>query len=430
MVERVRNWAGNVEFTPSGVAQPRSVDELQQVVADAAAQGRRVRAIGAAHSFNEIVATDGVSVATDRLDRVVDVDLDAMTVTVEPGIRHADLGPFLHGKGLAIHNLGSLPHLTVGGAIATATHGSGDGNQNLAGAVASIDVVDARGEIAHIDRQTDDGAAAVVGLGGFGVVARVTLHVEPTFDISQDVLVDLPFETGVGHLDELLASAYSVSLFTDWRADVFHQVWRKQRARGGVLRGRSAAESTFGASPATAPVHPVPGMSPAACTEQLGRPGPWHLRLPHFRADAVPSVGAELQSEYFVDRADGAAALRAVRSLRERLAGLVLVTEVRSVAADEFWLSPANGRDSVAIHFTWSPDQSRVHEVLTTLEAALVAFDPRPHWGKLSTVPSVELRARYPRFDDAVAARRRFDPDGVFRNDFLDRAFATSPFGG
>ena len=229
MVERVRNWAGNVEFTPSGVARPGSVDELQEVVADAAADGRRVRAIGAAHSFSEIVATDGVSIATGQLDRVVGVDLDAMTVTVEAGIRHADLGPFLYGEGLAIHNLGSLPHLTVSGAIATATHGSGDRNQNLAGAVASIDVVDARGEIARIDRHTDDGAAAVVGLGGFGVVARVTLHVEPTFDIAQDVLVDLPFESGADHLDELLASAYSVSLFTDWRADVFHQVWRKRR---------------------------------------------------------------------------------------------------------------------------------------------------------------------------------------------------------
>ncbi len=431
MVERVRNWAGNVEFTPSGVARPGSVDELQQVVADAAAEGRRVRAIGAAHSFSEIVETDGVSIATGQLDRVVGVDLDAMTVTVEAGIRHADLGPFLHGEGLAIHNLGSLPHLTVSGAIATATHGSGDLNQNLAGAVASIDLVDARGEIAHIDRHTDDGAAAVVGLGCFGVVARVTLHVEPTFDIAQDVLVDLPFESGVDHLDELLASAYSVSLFTDWRSDVFHQVWRKRRWRpDGSVHGQDSQASTFGASAATATVHPVPGMSPAACTEQLGRPGPWHLRLPHFRADSVPSVGAELQSEYFVDRADAAAALRAVRSLRDRLADLVLVTEVRSVAADEFWLSPAYGRDSVGIHFTWNPDEPRVRELLSALEAALAPFDARPHWAKLSTVPSVELRARYPRFDDAVAARRRFDPDGVFRNDFLDRALAASPFGG
>ncbi len=427
---RVTNWAGNVDFTPSAVTRPGSVEELQQDVADAVAAGRRVRAMGAAHSFSEIGATDGVLIATDRLDDVVGIDLDAMTVTVEPGLPYARLGPFLHGEELAVHNLGSLPHLTVAGAVVTATHGSGDRNQNLAGAVESIEVVGTDGEIVRIDRHTDSGAAAIVGLGGFGVVARVTLRVEPTFDISQEVLVDLPFESGVTHLDELLASAYSVSLFTDWRTDVFHQVWRKHRVRaGGPLRGQAQKGATFGASAATTRVHPVPGMSADACTEQLGRPGPWHLRLPHFRAGAVPSVGAELQSEYFVDRADGAAALRAVRSLRGHLVDLVLVTEVRSVAADEFWLSPAYGRDSLAIHFTWHPDQPRVLDVLPALEAALAPFGARPHWAKLASVSSHDLRARYPRFDEAVATRRRFDPEGVFRNDFLDRAFAAAPSG-
>jgi xylitol oxidase len=418
MNSQERNWAGNVGFSPAVVARPRSVAELQEVVATAAARGSRIRAVGARHSFSSIGATEGSLVVMDDLGGVVGVDPDRSTVTVEAGIRYTDLAPILQAEGLALHNLASLPHLSIAGAIGTATHGSGDGNQNLAGAVVSIDVVDAAGEIVRIERGTDDGSAAIVGLGGFGVVAMVTLRVEPTFDVAQEVLVGLPVEVGIGHLDEILGSAYSVSLFTDWRDDTFHQVWRKHR----VDTGADGLAERFGASIADLTMHPVPGMDAAACTPQLGRPGPWHERLPHFRSDAVPSVGAELQSEYFVDRADGAAAVEAVWALRDRLAGLVLVTELRSVAADEFWLSPAYGRDSLAIHFTWRPDLAAVTPAVEAIESALAPFAARPHWAKIAGISPDELRARFPRLDEAAARRHRFDPDGVFLNEFLHRA--------
>jgi xylitol oxidase len=411
-----RNWAGNNEFSPVSIERPRSVEQLCALVASSTAAGTPVRAVGARHSFSAIGSTEGMLVETDGLTAIVDVDDERRTVTVEAGIRYAQLAPTLHEHGFALRNLGSLPHLSVAGAVATATHGSGDGNQSLAGAVSSIDVVDPSGQIRRIDRGTDDGSAAIVGLGGFGVVARITLDVVPTFDVVQDVLVDLPFDAGLAQLDEILASAYSVSLFTDWSSDVFHQVWRKHRT-DALFDVRS---KRFGAVPARVPMHPVPGMDATACTEQLGRPGPWHTRLPHFRPDAVPSAGAELQSEYFVDRSDGVAAVDALRSLREQLAGLVLVTELRSVAADDFWLSPAFGRDSLGIHFTWRPDVGRVLAAVRQVEKVLAPFDTRPHWAKVSSTSAADLRARFPRLVDAAQRRRRLDPDGVFLNRFLE----------
>ena len=413
-----RNWAGNVTFTPQTVVTPTTVDQLRHDVATAAAAGRRVRAAGARHSFSPIGVTDGTLVVMDELSAIVGIDGEAGTVTVEAGVRYADLAPVLHDAGLALHNLASLPHLSVGGAVATSTHGSGVGNQSLAGAVVAIELVTASGDLERIERGTDIGAAAIAGLGAFGVVARVSLRVEPTFDVAQDVSVDLPFDAGVEHLDEIMESAYSVSLFTDWRHGVFGQIWQKRRSDT-----TDTDISRFGAAPALVPLHPVVGMAASACTEQGGRPGPWHRRLPHFRPDAVPSVGAELQSEYFVARADGRDALRAVHELRHLLVDLVLVTEVRSVAADDFWLSPAQGRDSTAIHFTWRPDGPRLREVLPALEEALAPFDARPHWAKVTAMSNDDVRPRFPRFADAARLRAERDPGGLFLNDHLARLF-------
>ncbi len=254
-----RNWAGNVTFTPQAVVTPTTVDQLQHDVATATEAGRRVRAAGARHSFSPIGSTDGTLVVMDGLSAIVDVDREAGSVTVEAGIRYADLAPALHDEGLALHNLASLPHLSVGGAVATSTHGSGIGNQSLAGAVTAIDVVTPSGDIERIERGTDLGAAAIAGLGVFGVVARVSLRVEPTFDVAQDVFVDLPFDAGVEHLDEIIGSAYSVSLFTNWRSDVFDQVWQKRRISEAVDRPKPDLRR-LGAVDALAPVHPVVGM--------------------------------------------------------------------------------------------------------------------------------------------------------------------------
>lgn len=422
-----RNWAGNVTFGAAHLARPRTIAELQQVVVDAVSRGERVHALGARHSFSDVADTGGTLIAMDALDRVIDVivdaDRNAVSVIVEGGIRYDRLTSYLDHRGLALHNLPSLPHVSVAGAVATGTHGSGDRNRSLADAVECIELVAPDGALVPVIRGGTDAAAAWVGLGAFGVAARLTLRVEPAFEIAQRVHLDLPFEIGVSRVDEILSSAYSVSMFTDWTADRFHQIWRKHRHDESPPGDE---EPLFGSALATTPVHPVPGMPSDACTEQLGRLGPWNERLPHFRATATPSAGAELQSEFFVGSADAPSALLAVRDLTDVLQPLVLVTEVRSIAGDEFWLSPAYERDSVAIHFTWRPAEAEVRAVLPMLEAALAPFAPRPHWGKLTTMPGAAIRRCYPRLDDVRRHRDRFDPTGVFRNRFLDDLLGTT----
>jgi xylitol oxidase len=413
------NWAGNVTFRPEDHRRPATVEALQAVVAQSAANGKRIRALGAAHSFNRIADVAGVLVSTDDLCRVVALDETARTVTVEGGIRYAALTAYLHDNGWALGNLPSLPHVSVAGAVTTGTHGSGDDNHVLAAAVASLDLVTASGDVLHLDREDAEFAAALVGLGCFGVVARATLTVEPTYDVRQWVSVDVPFDRCLENLDEILASAYSVSLFTDWNGEAFHQIWRKQR-----VQDADRAVAGLELAPAEHNVHPIRGMSADACTAQLGEAGPWHQRLCHFRADSVPSAGAELQSEYFVARSDAPAALRALGELSDMLAPLVLASEVRSVAADRLWLSPAYERASVAIHFTWRPLPSEVATALPLVEDALAPFAPRPHWAKLTALDGARVRACYPRFADWTAVRDRLDPAGVFRNRYLEQLLA------
>lgn len=396
-----RNWAGNVEFRASRLSRPQSVDELQHLVVAANAAGRPVKALGTRHSFSPVADTVGELVSTVDLDRLVSIDRDEMTVTVEAGIRYGPLGAALHDNGLALANLPSLPHITVGGAIATGTHGSGITNQCLSAAVAAIEYVGVTGELDRWDRGTSGFDGAVIALGELGVAARLTLDVEPTFDVAQVVYLDLPIETGLAHLDEIMGSAYSVSLFTDWQHGVFHQVWVKHRSSD-----RSAIERTgdwFGLTSAARSVHMVEALSAESCTAQLGEPGPWHERLPHFRLAFTPSVGEELQAEYFVDRAHSGDALRRIHALADELAPVLLVSEIRSVARDELWLSGAYGHDSLAIHFTFVNDQSAVMAALERIESVLADLEPRPHWGKLTAMAREVVRARFARYDEFAA---------------------------
>lgn len=394
----VTNWAGNVVFDTATLHEPRSVDELQAVVAAAARDGRAVRAAGSRHSFSGVAhpGAGGVVVSMSALDRVVAIDRDALTVTVEGGIRYGELAAALQAEGLALHNLPSLPHITVAGAVATATHGSGDGNGNLATAVRALDLVTPAGDLLHLDADDHRLAGAVVSVGRLGVVARLTLAVEPTFDVAQTLFVDVPFDACVEALDEVMGSAYSVSLFTDYQRDVIDQVWCK--VRSGV--DRPARTSLFGAARATGPLHPVRGVSAESCTEQLGVAGPWSDRLTHFRMEFEPSSGDELQSEYFVARGDGAEALRAVAALRDVLAPVIKVGEVRTMTGDDLWLSMAYGRPTLALHFTWVNDEPLVMSVLPTLEAALAPFAARPHWGKLTAMSPDHVATLYPRWPD------------------------------
>ncbi|MBB4933078.1 xylitol oxidase [Lipingzhangella halophila] len=409
------NWAGNITFRAAELHRPATVAELQKLVAASGA----IRAVGTRHSFNDIADSPGAQVSLDALDQPVEVDTGAGTVTVGAGARYAQLSAALDAAGVALHNLGSLPHISVAGACATGTHGSGDGNGSLATAVRAIDLVTADGELVtlHRDRDGDRFAGAVVGLGALGIVVRLTLDVIPTFDVRQWVFDGLSWTALTDHLDAVFAAGDSVSVFTRWHADQAGRVWVKRRAD----THQPDAGELFGARPAEGPRHPVPGMPAEYCTEQDGVAGRWHDRLPHFRAEFLPSSGAELQTEYLVPRDRAADALAALARLRERIAPILQVCELRTVARDALWLSPAYQRDVLGIHFTWVDDEAAVRPVLRGIEAALAPFAPRPHWGKLFSIAPEQVRAAYPRFADFAALAGEFDPHGKFRNAFLDR---------
>jgi len=417
MVEERRNWAGNQDYGAARFHHPATVTEVQALVAGAST----VRAVGARHSFTGVAATSGDLLTLDRLDRVLAIDPARRTVTVEAGIRYGQLGPQLHAAGFALHNTASLPHITVGGACATATHGSGVGNGNLATAVAALELVTADGELVTLSRERDGDSflGAIVGLGGLGVVTTLTLDLVPTFAVAQMVYENLPLATLVADFAAIMGGGYSVSLFTDWRIDRVKQVWVKRRVAEGAAP--ASGDDYFGATSADGPRHLAGHPATESCTQQLGVPGPWHERLPHFRPDGLPVIGAELQSEYFVPRQHAPAVALALAVLGERLAPVMQSAEVRSIAADDLWLSPCYQRDSVAFHFTWHPDLPAVAAVLPLIEAQLDPFDARPHWGKLFAATPERLRELYPRLPDFGALQRRLDPAGKFRNAFLDR---------
>jgi xylitol oxidase len=417
MITVVKNWAGNLEYGAQQFHEPPSLEELQEIVRTSSS----VRALGSRHSFNDVADTTGDLVSLARMPRTIEIDRDAMTVTVDGGIRYGELCQRLDAEGFALHNLASLPHISVAGACATGTHGSGDRNGSLATAVVAMNVVRADGEMLSITG--DDVAGAAVSLGALGVITALTLRIEPAYRVRQDVFEDLAIDAFADHFDALTASADSISFFTEWRGPAIDQVWLKRRV--GEDRSADPPTDLFGAAPATEDRHPIRGAA-EACTPQLGLVGAWHERLPHFRMDHTPSNGDELQSEYLLSRDHAVDALLALGAIRETIRPLIQVAEIRTIAADDLWVSMAHGRESVAFHFTWKADGQAVRRLLPEIEAALRPFEPRPHWGKVFTMPPTEVRSRYPRLPDFVELVRRHDPDGKFSNAFLDRfVFAT-----
>ncbi|WP_284645791.1 FAD-binding protein [Paenibacillus silviterrae] len=411
------NWAGNYRYSTSKMHVPEHVEELQEVVA----RSRHIKVLGTRHSFNGIADSTGSFVSLQKLNRVITLDRVHHRVTVEAGIRYGELCRYLHDNGYALHNLASLPHITVAGACATATHGSGDRNGNLATAVHSLEMVNADGETVMFSRDLEDRgiAGAAVNLGGLGVVTKMTFDVLPAFDMLQFVYENLPLAQLKENFHEIFSSAYSVSLFTDWKKPIFNQVWQKRKM--GEPNSSSAEPEFFGATLAADHRHPVPGCTAENCTEQLGIPGPWHERMPHFRMDFTPSAGEELQSEYFVSRRDAYQALCEIDRIRDSISPLLYVSEVRTIAQDNLWMSPCYEQDSVGIHFTWKPNWEAVRQVLPLLEKQLAPFDARPHWGKLFTMPAERLQSLYSKLPAFQQLIRQCDPHGKFRNDYLSK---------
>jgi alditol oxidase len=405
------NWAGNLAYRAARLHRPAGIDELRELLA----RSERAKVLGSRHCFNDIADTPAYLISLDRLPD--DVSFDGGTVWVPGGMRYSDLVIRLARRGRALPNLASLPHITVVGATATGTHGSGGRNGSLSTSVVGLDVVRSDGELVTLTRDDPDFAGTVVHLGALGAVTRIGLATIPTFDVRTTVYLDLTWDRLVADLDGVADAAYSVSVFTDWQESI--QVWVKSTSDADA-----DPADFFGARAATEPTHMLPGAGIENLNDQLGLPGAWHDRLPHFRAGFTPSRGEELQTEYFVPRRHGAAACAALRTMAHRIGPLLQVSEIRTVAADDLWLSPATGGDVLALHFTWLPDEPGVRGLLPEIEDALRPFGARPHWGKLFTTGADELERLYPQMAAFRALVRRFDPRGAFRNDYLDRTIA------
>jgi len=415
--DKLKNWAGNLEYGTEKLTSGRSLEDVQSFVRKQV----KFKVLGTRHCFNNIADSKNVFLSLKPMDQVVALDTEARTVTVSAGMSYGQLSPYLHEKGFALHNLASLPHISIAGACTTATHGSGEKNGNLATAVAALEIVNPAGEVVKLSRR-DDGETfrgAVVGLGALGVITKVTLDLQPTFQMRQYVYENLPLSQLKEHFDAIEASAYSVSLFTDWQKQRINEVWIKSRMEPG--QAFDAQPEFFGAKRATKNLHPIAELSAENCTEQMGVPGPWYERLPHFRMGFTPSAGKELQSEYFVPRPHALEAILAVEDLRDQVTPHLLISEIRTIAADSLWMSPCYQQACVAIHFTWKQDWPAVSKLLPVIEKELEPFHARPHWGKLFTVSPAVLRSRYARLAEFVTLCKKFDPQGKLRNEFLER---------
>lgn len=405
----LRNWSGNVTYSTPRLHRPVSVAELQELVS----RTPRLRPLGSRHSFNRIADTDGDLVSLADLPGEPELTPDG-SVMVGGAVVYGKLAAYLESHGRALHNLGSLPHITVAGACATGTHGAGIANACLATAVRAVEFVRADGELVTLRRGDPAFPGAVIALGALGPVTRLELDTRASFDVRQTVWLDASAERVLADLDAVLGAGYSVSVFSYWDSpDVVDQIWVKARADADPVDG-----TRWGARPATTPQHPIRGADPAAATAQLAERGPWNGRLPHFRFEFTPSTGDEQQSEFFVARGDAAAAVDALRRLD--LTAALQVCEVRAIAADALWLSPFHGRDTVALHFTWVNDDPLVAAAVGAVQAALAPFDPRPHWGKVFDYRADEVQRHYPQLAQFRRLAADCDPNRRFGNAFLE----------
>jgi alditol oxidase len=414
--EKLKNWAGNIEYATENLYFGKSLAQTQEFIRKQA----RLKVLGTRHCFNTIADSAQQFISLKEMHQVVALDTAARTVTCESGLTYGQLCPFLDSKGWALHNLASLPHISVAGACSTGTHGSGEKLGNLATAVSAMEIVNAAGELVQLTREKDgnDFFGAVVGLGALGALTKITLDVQPSFQVKQYVYENLPFSELTKHFDAIESAAYSVSLFTDWQEKRINEVWLK--CRMDQTPAFDAPSEFFGARRATKNLHPIADLSPENCTEQMGVPGPWYERLPHFKMGFTPSAGKELQSEYFVPSKNAIEAILAVERLHAEIGPHLLITEIRAIAADELWMSPCYKQPSVTIHFTWKQDWPAVSRLLPVIEKELAPFRPRPHWGKLFSIAPAQLHAAYEKRPDFVALANKFDPQGKFRNEFLN----------
>jgi xylitol oxidase len=406
-----KNWAGNITYSTTNIHRPSSVEEIRELIRS----NSSLRTLGSRHSFNRIADSSHALVSTENLQGIIALDKVQHQVCIQSGCRYGDIALFLHENGYALHNLASLPHITVAGAVATATHGSGVKNQSLASAVAALEFMDGSGDLVSVSRQENPGTfeGMVVNLGALGIVTALTLDLLPAFEMKQTVYLDLPFSSLKKDFLNIVSSAYSISLFTDWISDSVGEVWVKQRS------DEAGSELIMDAIPATEDVHPIHGESAVNVTTQRGIAGPWYERMPHFKMGFKPSAGAELQSEFFIPLEMAVDAMSALQELSAMIKPVLLISEIRTIAADNFWMSPFYQQAAVAFHFTWKQEVGSVMQVLPKIEAALMPFGVRAHWGKLFTLSPDYIATRYEKLEDFKWLVQRYDPEAKFRNDYI-----------
>ena len=413
--EHLTNWAGNFQYSTDQVHYPETIEQVRKIVRSAT----KLRALGSQHSFNTIADSKENLVSSKLLNKIISLDRAANTVTVEAGIKYGELVKYLHENGYALHNLASLPHISIAGSIATATHGSGVNNGNLATGISALEFVNAAGDIIQLSRKDGDVFnGAVVGLGALGFVTKVTLDLQPAFNMSQVVYRNLPMDELKNSFSDIMSSGYSVSLFTDWSRRNINQVWIKSRVAANE-GSASPPREFYGAKLAEKNLHPVEDQSSENCTEQMAVTGPWFERLPHFKMGFTPSTGKELQSEYFVAIENGYDALMAIEKMHEQITPHLFISEIRTIDADDLWMSPCYKKRCVSLHTTWKQDWNTVMKLLPLMEEQLAPFQPRPHWGKLSTIRPSVLQQRIERLGDFQELAKQYDPRGKFQNEFL-----------
>lgn len=410
------NWAGNLTYSTDNLYTLETVDELQEIIK----KHKKIRGLGTKHSFNAIADSSKNQVSTSKLNKIISLDKEKNTVTVEAGIKYGELCTYLDENGYALHNLASLPHISIAGACATSTHGSGIMNGSLATAVSAIEFVNAAGDIVSLskEKEPEEFSGAIVGLGAIGIVTKMTLDLLPTFKMKQVVYRNMPMSELEKNFESIMSAGYSVSLFTDWKNKNINQVWIKSKATDN--ESASIAPEFHGAKAATKNMHPLEDLSAENCTEQLGVAGPWYERMPHFRMGFTPSSGKELQSEFFIPFANAYEGMMAIEKLNDKVSPHLFITEVRTIAADDLWMSPFYKKTCLAIHFTWKQVWDEVQKLLPLIEEALAPFNPRPHWGKLFTLKPAVLQSRIERLNDFKTLMVKHDPDGKFRNEFID----------
>jgi alditol oxidase len=409
---RELNWSGNYAFEATRIHRPSTVEEVRRLVAAAS----RIHAVGSRHSFNGVADSSGELIDLRGIEPGIAIRRGKRTVTVGAGTDYGELASCLHEQGWALANMASLPHITVAGATATGTHGSGDRNGNLSTAVCGLEMVTANGDLLQISRGDPGFDGMVVGLGAFGIITRLTLDIQPSFALQQDAFAGLPWRAVLTGLDAVMSAAYSVSLMTLWSGQTVDRLWLKSLVSDGASRRDCGAR--LGAMPTP---EPLAGASEAVFgLNPFGQPGPWSERLTHFRPDAEPGTQDQIQSEYMVPRSQAMEALARLRAIGARIDRHLLMTEIRSMAGDGLWLSPSYGHDTVALHFTWKKQPQAVADITAEIEEMLLPLGARPHWGKLMHARADRLAPLYPRMADFCALARAHDPSGKFRNAFLD----------